>query len=67
VGIAFGMAIGYGVRGLVRELFPLISILISQDWLAWSALIAVVGALLGALYPAVRAARHDPIQALTYD
>jgi putative ABC transport system permease protein len=67
VGIAFGVAIGYGVRGLVRELFPLISILISQDWLVWSALIAVAGALFGALYPAVRAARHDPIQALTYD
>jgi putative ABC transport system permease protein len=66
-GIVAGMAISYGAREAVRALFPLLSILIAPSWLAWSALIAVFGALFGALYPAARAARHDPIHALTYD
>ncbi len=66
-GILAGAGISYGVREAVRAIFPLLSILISPGWLAWSALIAVLGALFGALYPATRAARHDPIRALTYD
>jgi putative ABC transport system permease protein len=66
-GIVAGMAISYGAREAVGALFPLLSILIAPSWLAWSALIAVLGALFGALYPAARAARHDPIHALTYD
>jgi putative ABC transport system permease protein len=67
VGIAVGVALGYGVREGVKTGFPLLSILISGDWILWSAVLAVVGALIGALYPAIRAARQDPIQALTYD
>lgn len=67
VGIALGVALGYAVREGVKIGFPLLSILISADWILWSAGLAVVGALFGALYPATRAARQDPIQALTYD
>ncbi len=67
VGIALGVALGYGVREGVKIGFPLLSILISGDWILWSAMLAVAGALFGALYPATRAARQDPIRALTYD
>ncbi|MDA1314622.1 MAG: ABC transporter permease [Acidobacteria bacterium] len=67
VGIALGVVLSYVVREGVKIGFPLFPILISGDWIAWSALLAVLGALVGALYPAIRAARQDPIDALTYD
>jgi len=34
---------------------------------SWSILVAIVGALAGAAYPAVRAAQSDPIDALAYE
>jgi putative ABC transport system permease protein len=36
-------------------------------WIAKTTLIAIVGALGGALYPAFKAASKDPIDALAYD
>jgi putative ABC transport system permease protein len=36
-------------------------------WVLRAALIAIVGALLGGLYPALRAAQKDAIDALAYE
>jgi putative ABC transport system permease protein len=47
--------------------FPTLSILITADWILRSAVIAVVGGLLGASYPAWLASRKDAIEALSYD
>lgn len=67
VGIASGIAAAYGIRAGLEVSFPLVVVLITIDWIVISSLLAVMGAALGALYPATRAARQDPIQALTYD
>jgi putative ABC transport system permease protein len=40
---------------------------ITVSWLSRSALIAFVGSICGALYPAWMAARKDPIDALAYE
>jgi putative ABC transport system permease protein len=40
---------------------------ITTDWLVRGALIAFVGSICGALYPAWMAARKDPIEALAYE
>jgi putative ABC transport system permease protein len=47
--------------------FPTLSILITAEWIVRSALIALVGGLLGASYPAWIASRKDAIEALSYD
>jgi putative ABC transport system permease protein len=47
--------------------FPTLSILITAGWVLRSAVIAVVGGLLGASYPAWLASRKDAIEALSYD
>jgi putative ABC transport system permease protein len=39
----------------------------SNAWVLRATLIAVTGALAGALYPALKAARRDPIEALAYE
>jgi len=44
-----------------------LSILITVDWILRSSVIAIVGGLLGASYPAWLASRKDAIEALSYD
>ena len=66
-GIAVGFGVSYGGRAIIETGFPLITIMLFPTWLIWSALIAVVGATIGAFYPATRAAYQDPIEALSYE
>jgi len=40
---------------------------IVPDWWPIATALSVVGALLGALYPGLRAARHDVVEALAYE
>jgi putative ABC transport system permease protein len=40
---------------------------INVRWAFYSALIALGGAMLGAIYPAFKAAQKDPIDALAYE
>jgi putative ABC transport system permease protein len=39
----------------------------APDWWPIAAAIAIGGALLGAIYPGMKAARQDAIEALAYD
>jgi len=67
VGIGIGIAFSYGGRAMLKEVFPTLTILISPGWLLRAAVLALVGGVLGALYPAYIAARQDPIVALAYE
>ena len=67
VGIVTGYLFALAAKTAVEIYFPLLTILILPSWLFWGALIAVVGSLAGAFYPAAKAARQDPIEALAYD
>jgi putative ABC transport system permease protein len=42
-------------------------VVVSANWIGWSMLVAVLGAIAGALYPAFKAAGKDPIEALAYE
>ena len=48
-------------------LLPTLPIQIQTDWILYAILIAIGGAVLGALYPAFKAAQKDPIEALAYE
>lgn len=67
VGILLGYGIAYAAQAAVHAYFPLVTVLILPNWLFWGAVIAVIGSVGGALYPATKAARQDPIEALAYD
>jgi putative ABC transport system permease protein len=66
-GVILGIAGTYGARALIAHLFPTMNFEITVSWLSRSALIAFVGSICGALYPAWMAARKDPIDALAYE
>ena len=67
VGVILGVAATYLLRALLRSRFPTLSFELTPGWLASAVLIALGGALFGALYPALKAARKDPIDALSYE
>jgi len=67
VGVALGVGATYLLRSLLHARFPTLSFQITPEWVSSAVLIALIGALLGALYPAFKAARKDPIDALSYE
>ncbi len=66
-GVLLGIAGTYGVKLLMGHLYPTQHFEITVDWLLRGVVIAFVGSLCGALYPAWMAARKDPIDALAYE
>lgn len=67
LGILAGIGLSYLVRAGFLAGFPTLSILITPGWILRAAGIALVGALLGASYPAWLASRKDAVEALSYD
>jgi putative ABC transport system permease protein len=63
VGILFSLAASWGIR----HRFPQVQVVVTSDWIARAMLVAVMGAVAGALYPAYKAAAKDPIEALAYE
>jgi putative ABC transport system permease protein len=67
LGIIVGIGVSFAARaGLVHK-FPLLPVLITREWILRGTIIAIVGAILGAIYPAIKAAQKDPIDALAYE
>jgi putative ABC transport system permease protein len=66
VGVLVGFVLSvfgkYGIEASTRLQIDLL-----PRWLFFSALIGVLGGVAGALYPAVRAANLDPVEALSYE
>src|SRR5208337_3662675 len=66
-GIILGIIVSYAARAGLRTKFQTLPILITGAWLVRAAIIALIGSLLGAFYPAIKAAQKDPIDALAYE
>jgi putative ABC transport system permease protein len=67
VGTTLGVAATYLLRDVLHARFPTLSFEVTLAWVLNAIAIALCGALLGALYPALKAARKDPIDALSYE
>jgi putative ABC transport system permease protein len=66
-GVGLGVVVSFAVKALLGYRFPSIYLDMSADWVVRGAIIAFVGSVCGALYPAWMAARKDPIDALAYE
>jgi putative ABC transport system permease protein len=66
-GIVLGVLVSLAARAGIVHRFPTIRIVVTGHWIMEATLIAIVGAVLGATYPAYKAAQKDPIDALAYE
>jgi putative ABC transport system permease protein len=66
-GIVLGIAVSYAARAALHAKFQTLPILITPHWLLNATIIAIIGSMLGAFYPALKAAQKDPIDALAYE
>jgi putative ABC transport system permease protein len=66
-GVILGIAISYAARSALKAHFQTLPLMITNAWLLRATIIAIIGSLLGALYPALKAAQKDPIDALAYE
>lgn len=66
-GIVVGIILSFVTRRVIMFERPVLRLFWSNEWVLRATVIAVVGALAGALYPALKAAQRDPIDALAYE
>ncbi len=66
-----GIVLGVGTTFLMKAIFhsrlPKLDFEVTPQWVGSAVAIAFAGAMLGAFYPAIKAARKDPIDALSYE
>jgi putative ABC transport system permease protein len=66
-GIVAGIIISLVTRRVIMFEKPVLRLFWSNEWALRAGVIALIGALAGALYPAFKAAQRDPIDALAYE
>ena len=67
-GTILGVIMSFGAQALIRGLVPAsIQMAIVPYWWPIALGIMLASAALGAIYPGLSAARHDPIEALAYE
>jgi putative ABC transport system permease protein len=66
-GIVLGIATTLLIRTGMSYKFPTLPFIVSSEWFLRAIGIALLGSILGALYPAWKAASKDPVDALAYE
>ena len=66
-GIVVGVLFSLAARAGIKYRLPTLPVVVTGGWILRSTGIAITGAILGALYPAYKAAQKDPIDALAYE
>ena len=66
-GIIAGIIISVIAARIIRYKLPTVPVEFPGGWVLRAAIIAIVGSMIGAIYPAFKAAQKDPIDALAYE
>ena len=67
IGVLAGFVGTWLARKVILASFPTLSVDLTIEWALRAAVLAMVGSLIGAFYPALRAAQLDPVDALSYE
>ena len=67
IGIVTGIGASFLMARLVTLVFPTLTVLITTAWIAKASVFALLSGIIGSLYPSLRAAAQDPVEALAYE
>ncbi len=67
LGVVFGLLCTYSVVSILHRTAPTLQVTIESAWIVRAILLTIAGAVAGAMYPALRAAQSDPVDALAYE
>ena len=67
VGVVLGIGASFLIAKAVTMMFPTLIVLITPDWIGKATVFAVLSGVIGSLYPSLKAAKQDPVEALAYE
>jgi len=67
LGVILGIVVSEVIRILIVSKFPTLQVAMGMEELAKGLVLGLLAGILGALYPAYKAAKMDPVKALSYE
>lgn len=67
IGVILGIGLSFAVANFVETMFPTLLIMIVPQWILRASGLAFLSGLIGSVYPSLRAASQDPVDALAYE
>jgi len=67
VGIVIGIVASFLIARGVTAMFPTLLVLITATWVTKASIFALLSGLIGTLYPSLKAAAQDPVEAIAYE
>jgi putative ABC transport system permease protein len=67
VGIVIGIAASFLIARGVTAMFPTLLVMITGTWVTKASIFALLSGLIGSLYPSLKAAAQDPVEAIAYE
>ncbi len=64
LGVIGGYGLGRLTAWIMMRSYPTLVVQFTWDWTVYASLLGLLGGVLGSFYPALRAARQDPVRAL---
>ncbi|PYS19345.1 MAG: ABC transporter permease [Acidobacteria bacterium] len=66
-GALIGIGSSFLIARIIMAVFPTLTILITPDWITRAVIFALLSGIIGSLYPSLKAAKQDPVEALAYE
>jgi putative ABC transport system permease protein len=67
LGVIFGIGSSFLIEKVLEVVFPTLMVQITGEWIVKASVFALLSGVIGSLYPSLKAAKQDPVEALAYE